>query len=71
MQTVLKPGGQFVFDVINPETPLAEDWAILETYLGAEVFLEPLSEWERLLNAKGQKLSRRSGELFMLYKLAL
>ncbi|TVR11721.1 MAG: class I SAM-dependent methyltransferase [Phormidium sp. GEM2.Bin31] len=70
VQRVLKPGGQFVFDVINPETPLAEDWAILETYLGAEVFLEPLSEWERLLKGNAQKLSSRPGELFMLYKLS-
>ncbi|KPQ40238.1 MAG: class I SAM-dependent methyltransferase [Phormidium sp.] len=70
VQTVLKPGGQFVFDVLNPEAPLAEDWAILETYLGSEVFLEPLSDWERLFNAKSQKVSRRPGELFMLYKLA-
>jgi len=30
------------FDVVNPEQPLAENWGILETYLGAEVFLERL-----------------------------
>jgi SAM-dependent methyltransferase len=70
VQTVLKPGGQFVFDVLNPEAPLAEDWAILETYLGSEVFLEPLSDWERLFKANSQKVSRRPGELFMLYKLS-
>ncbi|MFO8041407.1 MAG: class I SAM-dependent methyltransferase [Sodalinema sp.] len=70
VQTVLKPGGQFVFDVLNPEAPLAEDWAILETYLGSEVFLEPLSDWERLFKAHSQKVSRRPGELFMLYKLS-
>ena len=69
VQTVLKPGGQFVFDVLNPEAPLAEDWAILETYLGSEVFLEPLSDWESLFKANSQKVSRRPGELFMLYKL--
>ena len=70
VQTVLKPGGQFVFDVLNPEAPLAEDWAILETYLGSEVFLEPLSDWERLFKANSQKVSRRPGELFTLYKLS-
>ncbi|OAB56932.1 methyltransferase type 11 [Phormidium willei BDU 130791] len=70
VQTVLKPGGQFVFDVLNPEAPLAEDWAILETYLGSEVFLDPLSDWERLFKANSQKVSRRPGELFMLYKLS-
>ncbi|HEY9906849.1 MAG TPA: class I SAM-dependent methyltransferase, partial [Thermosynechococcaceae cyanobacterium] len=42
VKKVLKPGGFFVFDVLNPELPLAENWAILETYLGAEVFLESL-----------------------------
>jgi hypothetical protein len=31
---VIKPRGQFVFDVLNPEKPLAEDWAVLEMYLG-------------------------------------
>ncbi|BAY61234.1 hypothetical protein NIES22_12950 [Calothrix brevissima NIES-22] len=67
---VLKPGGIFVFDILNPEQPLAEDWAVLETYLGAEVFLEPLAEWEKTIKATGAKiLSRQSGELFNLYKL--
>jgi hypothetical protein len=65
---VIKPGGQFVFDVLNPETPLAEDWAVLETYLGAEVFLEPIAEWEKMIKATGAKVvKRKSGELFELY----
>lgn len=68
VKRVLKPGGQFVFDVLNPEQPLAEDWAVLEMYLGAEVFLEPISEWEKMIKATGAKLvKRKSGELFELY----
>lgn len=70
VKRVLKPGGQFVFDVLNPEKPLAEDWAVLETYLGAEVFLEPIAEWEKMIQATGAKvIKRKSGELFELYLL--
>lgn len=70
VRRVLKPEGIFVFDLLDPEKPLAEDWAVLETYLGAEVFLEPLSEWEKIIKACGAKiLKRQSGELFELYKV--
>ncbi|PSB35286.1 class I SAM-dependent methyltransferase [Chlorogloea sp. CCALA 695] len=70
VKRVLKPGGQFVFDILNPEKPLVEDWAILETYLGTEVFLEPISAWEETLKAANAKIvSRQSGELFEMYKV--
>lgn len=70
VKRVLKPGGQFVFDVLNIEQPLVEDWAILETYLGTEVFLEPISAWEKAVTAANAKIvSRKSGELFQLYKV--
>ena len=70
VKRVLKPDGYFVFDILNPEHPLAEDWAVLETYLGAEVFLEPVAEWEKMLKANGAKIvTRQSGELFDLYKV--
>ncbi|AFY33463.1 class I SAM-dependent methyltransferase [Calothrix sp. PCC 7507] len=70
VKRVLKPGGQFVFDILNPEKPLAEDWAVLETYLGAEVLLESLAEWEKVIKAAGAKIvARQSGELFELYKV--
>jgi len=72
VKTVLKPTGYFVFDVLNPEAPLAEDWAILETYLGAEVQLDSLEDWERLIKQAGGKIvSRQSGEVFELYKVRL
>lgn len=68
VKRVIKPGGQFVFDVLNPEQPLAEDWAVLETYLGAEVFLEPIAEWENRIKAAGAKVVKQKlGELFELY----
>ncbi len=70
VKRVLKPGGQFVFDILNLEQPLAEDWAVLETYLGAEVFLESVAEWEKTIKAAGAKIvKRQSGELFDLYKV--
>jgi SAM-dependent methyltransferase len=70
VKRVLKPGGQFVFDILNFEQPLAEDWAVMETYLGAEVFLEPIAEWEKIIKAAGGKvIARQAGELFDLYKV--
>ncbi len=69
VKRVLKPGGQFVFDVLNIEKPLVEDWAILETYLGTEVFLEPISAWEETIKAANAKIvARQSGELFELLR---
>ncbi|MEA5576576.1 class I SAM-dependent methyltransferase [Anabaena sp. UHCC 0451] len=70
VKRVLKPGAHFVFDILNSEQPLAEDWAVLETYLGAEVFLESVSEWEKIIKAAGAKIvKKQSGELFDLYKV--
>lgn len=66
----LKPGGSFVFDVINPEQELAENWAILETYLGADVELIDLKQWRALIKAMGAKVSKQSaGEVFQLYRV--
>lgn len=70
VQHVLKPDGVFVFDVINADLPLAENWAILETYLGAEVFLESQADWEKTIAAAGGKIKgQQEGELFRLYKV--
>lgn len=70
VKPLLKPGGFFVFDVINPEQELAENWAILETYLGTDVFLEELSQWKALIKKAGAKVvKQQTGELFELYKV--
>jgi SAM-dependent methyltransferase len=70
VKRVIKPGGDFVFDVLIPDAELAEDWAILETYLGTEVFLETLENWEEIIKATGAKiLKRQPGTLFQLYKI--
>lgn len=70
VKPLLKPGGFFVFDVIDPAQELAENWAILETYLGADVFLESLSEWKKLIKTVGAKVAKQQeGELFHLYKV--
>lgn len=71
VKRVLKSGGHFVFDVLDIEQPLAENWAILETYLGAEVFLESIADWEKMIKSTGAKiLKRQAGELFQLYKVS-
>ncbi|XGV96717.1 MAG: class I SAM-dependent methyltransferase [Leptolyngbya sp. BL-A-14] len=70
VKRVLKPGGIFVFDVLDPETPLAENWAILEMYLGAEVFLEPIANWKKIIQAAGGKVVKTlPGEPFQLFKV--
>ncbi len=70
VRPLLKPGGFFVFDVVDPAQELAENWAILETYLGAEVFLESLSEWRSLIKTAGATVAKQQeGELFHLYKV--
>jgi SAM-dependent methyltransferase len=70
VKRVLRPSGQFIFDVLNPEVPLAENWAILETYLGAEAFLESLADWQKIIQAAGgQMTDSLLGELFQLYKV--
>jgi SAM-dependent methyltransferase len=70
VKRVLKPDGFFVFDAINSEVELSENWAILETYLGAEVFLASAADWKKLIQAAGAQLvKQQSGELFQLYKL--
>lgn len=70
VKRVLKPEGVFVFDAIDPEQPTAENWAILETYLGAEVQLEPLSTWPKLIKASGARLlSQKDHDPFHLYRV--
>jgi len=72
VERVLKPEGTFIFDVLNPSLPLSENWAILETYLGAEVFLEPLPHWDSLLRGLNINIiNQQSGELFHLYQVRL
>ncbi len=71
VKRVLKPTGSFIFDAIAPESPLAEDWAILETYLGVEVFLTPLNEWRSLIRqAEGKIVKSSPGELFETWQVS-
>lgn len=71
IKKVLKTNGSLVFDVLNPDTELAENWAILETYLGAEVFLESLQSWQKLFRSLGWKVvKQRTGPLFEIYQLS-
>ncbi|MGL5873043.1 MAG: SAM-dependent methyltransferase, partial [Xenococcaceae cyanobacterium] len=59
-----------IFDAIDPDSELGEDWAILETYLGAEVFLTSLADWKNLISQAGGKVVKTSeGELFQMLKV--
>jgi ubiquinone/menaquinone biosynthesis C-methylase UbiE len=67
---VLKPNGVFIFDAIAPDLELAENWAILETYLGAEVYLTPLNEIIELVQSMGGKITaKKDGALFCMYRV--
>lgn len=70
VKRVLKPGGIFVMDVLDPTAELAENWAILETYLGAEVNLEDLTAWKDCINQAGGKVVKQIDcELFQMWKV--
>jgi SAM-dependent methyltransferase len=70
VKRVLKPGGVLIFDAIDPAAELAENWAILEMYLGAEVHLSPLAEFTNLVQAVGGKVTAtKPGELFQMYRV--
>ena len=71
VKRVLKPDGIFVFDAIDPDAELAENWAILEMYLGAEVFLSPLSQFTELVTEVGGRITAtKTGELFQMYQIS-
>lgn len=70
MKRVLKPKGTLLLDVLNPDSELAEDWAILETYFGAEIMLTPLEDWSQLLReAGGKRVKTINGPLFDLMSI--
>lgn len=70
VKRVLKPDGVFVMDVLDPEAEIAENWAILETYLGAEVNLADLAAWKDCIKQAGGKVVKeKKGELFQLWKI--
>jgi SAM-dependent methyltransferase len=70
VKRVLKPGGIFIFDAIDPNAQIAENWAILEMYLGAEVFLSPLVQFTELITEIGGRVTAtQSGELFQMYQV--
>jgi SAM-dependent methyltransferase len=71
VKRVLKPDGIFIFDAIDPKAELAENWAILEMYLGAEVFLTPLEQFTEMVKESGGRVSAtKSGELFQMYQVS-
>jgi SAM-dependent methyltransferase len=71
VKRVLKPDGIFVFDAIDPDAELAENWAILEMYLGAEVFLSSLTQFTELVTeVGGQVTATKTGELFQMYQIS-
>ena len=69
VKRVLKPDGIFIFDVVDPECEMADNWAILETYLGTEVYLDPVDDWKALIKAaSGKVMKAETSELFYLIK---
>ena len=48
-----------MFDAIDTETELADDWALLEMYLGLEVELESAATWKKFLIDAGVTKTKR------------
>lgn len=70
VKKILKPDGFFLFDVLDSEMAQAESWAILETYLGAEVFLETAHAWKKTIQTSGGSIVKTlPGELFQIHKV--
>jgi SAM-dependent methyltransferase len=70
VKAVLKPDGLFVFDVVDPDAPLAENWSILETYMGAEVAEHDLEAWQALIKEMGGKVQKQmANDVFRLFKV--
>jgi SAM-dependent methyltransferase len=70
VKKVLKPDGLFIFDAIDPDAEMAENWAILEMYLGAEVYLSPLTQFTGIVkDAGGKVVTTKKGELFQMYQV--
>jgi SAM-dependent methyltransferase len=70
VKRILKPDGVLLLDVVNAESELAEDWAILETYLGAEVLLTSPSEYKTFFKEEKIKMVKTiEGVLFQMMKL--
>jgi SAM-dependent methyltransferase len=70
VKRVLKPDGVFVFDIVDAELPAAENWAILETYMGTEVFLEGYNHWRQLFETTGAEVvKQKSGDIFRLFQV--
>ena len=70
VKRLIAPGGTFIFDAIAPTAPRAENWAILETYLGAEVFLEEGDRWHALVKGASGKITKTlEGEVFCGYRV--
>ena len=68
IKRVLAPKGTLLIDVLNPDSEMAEDWAILETYLGAEVMLTDVEDWKKLFKTLGGKqIKSQEGPLFNQY----
>jgi SAM-dependent methyltransferase len=71
VKRVLKPDGVFIFDAIDPDAEIAENWAILEMYLGAEVLLSPLSKFTEIVTETGGRVTAtKPGYLFQMYQVS-
>lgn len=72
VQRVCKPKATWVVETVNPESPWAEEWGLLELHKGSEPILTPLSEWEASIRKLGGRIRKQSaGELFVTYAIVL
>ncbi|MEO0854396.1 MAG: class I SAM-dependent methyltransferase [Cyanobacteria bacterium J06648_11] len=72
IQRVCKPKANWIVETVNPESPWAEEWGLVELEKGCEPLLTPLTEWEACVRKLGGRIRKQvAGELFVTYAIVL
>ncbi|MEM6446382.1 MAG: class I SAM-dependent methyltransferase [Cyanobacteria bacterium J06642_2] len=72
VRRICKPKTIWLVETVNPESPWAEEWGLLELHKGCEPILTPLSEWEASIRKLGGRIrTQKAGELFVTYAIVL
>ncbi len=71
LQPVLKPKAQMIIEIVQADSPWAEEWGLIELAKGTEPILLPQETWEKQIKDLGGKILKRAdGELFTTYVIS-
>ena len=71
LRPLLAPKANVVIDIVNSESPWADEWGLLEMEKGAEPLLTNRQEWETCFQQIGAQVQQQmEAELFITYKLS-